>query len=115
MAAFISPQLKEKKPFVADRYSVQIDKIFYIDRTKVEGKQIKEINLNKRWEYNDVQDPDNLMNVIAYKVFVGAKIIGVGLELQRLQEKLAKLAKHNQKLEESMKTMEQTQAEKVKE
>ncbi len=115
MKAFASPQEKSEKPFLADKYIVEIEKVYYIDRTKEEDKQIREINLNKRWEYDDVRDPDNLVNVIAYKVFVGGQIIGVGLELQKLQKKLAKLAEHNKHLAESFEKLRQEHAEKAKE
>lgn len=101
MKAFISPQLKEKKPFWADKYIVEIEKVYFVDRTKPEENQIREINMNKKWEYNDVQDPDNLVNGIAYKVFVGGNMIGVGLELQKLQRELARVSEKNEKLKEA--------------
>jgi hypothetical protein len=111
MKVFMSPEIKERKPFLADKYIVVIERVYYIDRTKEEPEQVREIELNKRWEFENVQDPDNLVNVIAYKVFVGGKMVGVGIELQKLQKKLIKLAEHNKRLKESMEELKQSQAE----
>ncbi|MDP8258207.1 MAG: hypothetical protein P9L90_02110 [Candidatus Aadella gelida] len=114
MEGFGSPKEKSEKPFLADKYIIEIEKVYYIDRTKEVGKQIKEIDINERWEFDNVQDPDNLINVVIYKVFVGGKIIGVGLELQKIQKKLVKLAKHNEKLAEAIEKLKQEQSEKDK-
>jgi len=113
----LTPQEKpeKKKPFLADKYVIRIGKVYYIDRTLEEDKQIREIDLNVEEEYKNVTDPDNLARLIAYKIFFNGKVGNIGVDIQKIQADLAALAEKNKKLAEEMAQARQEQIDKAKE
>jgi len=112
----LTPQKKTEKakPFELDRYVIEIDKVKYIDYTK-EEKSVKEIVLDMKEEYKNLAVADNVATIIAFKIFFNGKVGNIGVDIQKIQEKLAILAEKNKELSEELKKTSQEQIKKAKE
>jgi len=106
---------EQKEPFLVDRYTVEVEKVRYIDYTKEEDDRVRDIDLNIKEEYKGVKNPDNIAKIIAYKVFFNGQLGNIGVDIQKIQKDLAKLAEENEKLAGEMAKVMQEKIENAKE
>ena len=112
----LTPQEKAKEvpPFLVDSYVVEVGKVRCIDYTKEEERE-KEIILDIKEEYKNLKDTDNIAKIIAYKIFFNGKIGNIGVDIQRIQSDLAKLAEQNKKLADEIAKISEEKIDKAKE
>jgi len=114
----LTPQEKAKEipPFLVDSYVVEVGKVRYIDYTKEEEEEReKEIALDIKEEYKNLKDTDNIAKIIAYKIFFNGKIGNIGVDIQKIQSDLAKLAEQNKKLADEIAKISEEKIDKAKE
>ena len=99
--------------FKADKCIIEIEKVKYVDRAGEEDKA-KEINIDIKEEYKTIKNFDNIAKLIAYKIFYSGKIGNIGVNIQKIQKDLAKLAERNKKLADEIAQAKQQKAEEVK-
>jgi ElaB/YqjD/DUF883 family membrane-anchored ribosome-binding protein len=105
---------KEKLPFLADRYDVQIEKIKVIDYTQGDEAVTKEVDLNIQESYKKVKNPDTVIKAIGFKLYFNGKLKNIGFNIKRIQSELAKLAEENKKLRKEIVKATQERIEKTK-
>lgn len=113
----LTPQKKPKEPvpFNADSCIIEIDKVRYIDYTKEDEDRIREIDLNIKEEYKGLKNANNIARAIAFKIFFDGKLGNIGVDIQKIQKDLARLAENNEKLKKELTEFAQAQIEKAKE